>query len=385
MEVSPRQVLAFRLAAHGLAPRGDGDDPLAPLTSWAVQDSPPGAAAAALAGRSERLDPGTLDAALHDERSAVALYNPRTATAIVPVAEVAAFTAVMRPDDAAGWRALMGSSLPDDGELADPAAALAVALPAVADALDGVELSRDDLHAELRARLPQPLLPWCDGCQSHHARRGLLVAAGLHGLLCIAGKAGRQPLFARTDQWLDGTSLAADPEPADLVRRYLRWYGPSTPALLAQWAGIAPRQAKAAWASVEEELAEVAIVDDGAVRARRAWLFAADAPALAAAEPSPGVALLAPGDPLLLARDRDLLLPAPDQRKRAFVAINAPGLVVLDGRPVALWRGRKKGRTLAVAVEPLGERPLPRRALAAIEREAVRLAPHRGCTSATAS
>jgi len=411
MEVSPAQVLAFRLAAQGLQPRGDGADPLAPLASWTVQDSPPGTAALALAARGKRLDPGALDAALHDERSAVALYNPRTATAIVPTAELAAYTRALRPaeDDADGWRALLGRALPEEGELADPAIALATALPALADALDGEPLSRDDLHAALRERLPAPLLPWCEGCQSHHARRGLLVAAGLHGLLCIAGKAGRQPLFARTDQWLgtaapsagaDGANAGADgadaraadadagatgandtsAASADLVRRHLRWYGPSTPALLSQWAGIVPAQARAAWAAVEPELAEVEISDGG--RARRAWLLADDVEALAGAEPPTGAVLLAPGDPLLLARDRELLGLDPAQRRRAFAAINAPGLVLLDGAPVALWRGRKRGRTLEVALEPLTARPPARRALGAIEREAARLAPHRGCSAA---
>ncbi|MDO8185772.1 crosslink repair DNA glycosylase YcaQ family protein [Conexibacter sp. JD483] len=421
MEISPAQAVAFRLAAHGLAPRGDGGDPLAPLASWALQDSPPGTAAVALAARSQALDAGALDTALHDERSAVALYNPRTATAIVPAAEVVAYTRALRPAgaDADGWRAVLGPRvLPDAGELAEPAAALDAALPAFAAALDGAELSRDDLHAELRERLPQPLLPWCDGCQSHHARRGLLVAAGLHGLLCIAGRAGRQPLFARTDQWLasapsawassaagawassaagagDGASDAGDGDTsgagpvdgdsaaADLVRRYLRWYGPSTPALFAPWAGITPSQARAAWALVETELAEVGIAsDDGSARPRRAWLLADDVQALADAEPQAGAILLAPGDPLLLARDRELLLPDPAQRRRAFAAINGPGVVLLDGAAAALWRGRKRGRTLEVAVEPLAERPLSRRALSAIEREAVRLAPHRGCSGA---
>lgn len=392
MEVSPAQVLAFRLAAQGVRPRRDDGDPLAPLASWALQDSPPGSAALALATRAEALDPGALDAALHDERSAVALYNPRTATAIVPATEVVAYAAAMRPVDADGWRLLLGRALPDDGELAEPGAALAAALPRFAAVLDGVALSRDDLHAALREQLPAPLLPWCDGCQSRHARRGLLVAAGLHGLLCIAGRAGRQPLYARTDQWLGDAAgwagaASAGASPADasanLVRRYLRGYGPSTPALLAQWAAMAPAQARAAWARVAPELAEVTIVADGS--GRQAWLLADDLPRLASARPAPGVVLLAPGDPLLLARDRELLLPDRTHRRRAFRAINAPGLVLHDGAPIALWRGRKRGRALEVALEPLGERPLSSRALAAIEREAERLAPHRGCVTATAS
>ena len=77
----------------------------------------------------------------------------------------------------------MDSALPEHSEaFAEP---VALAVDAISDALDGVTLSRDDLHGELRQRLPGELLPWCAGCESHHARRGLLVMAGLHGRLCV--------------------------------------------------------------------------------------------------------------------------------------------------------------------------------------------------------
>ena len=56
--------------------------------------------------------------------------------------------------------------------------------------------------------------------------------------------------------------------------------------------------------------------------------------------------------------------------------IGGPGLVLADGRPVALWRGRKQGRKLTVAVEAFG--PARRDG---VHAEAERLAPHRGCTS----
>lgn len=376
--VSPAQALAFRIAAQGLDRRGD--DPLAVLGGgWAFQDSPPGAAAAALSARVERLDAGWLDGALHDERSVVALYNPRTATAVVPAAEVAAFTAALSPRDEAGWRLVLGRAIPPAGEGIGPEEALAVALPAVEAALDDGPLSRDDLHQALRERLPDQLLPWCDGCQSRHARRGLLVAACLHGRLCIAGKAGRQPLFARTDRW-----LGADPSPesadgdaaaAELVRRHLRWHGPATPELFAQWAGLVPAQARAAWGLVAGELAEVEL------EGRAAWVLTEDLPALETAGADDAVRLLAPGDPLLLARDRELLVPDSAVRRRIWTAIGGPGVVLVDGAVAALWRGRKRGRRLAVEVEPLG-RSLPRRVVAAVEREAERLAPHRGCSSA---
>ena len=122
---------------------------------------------------------------------------------------------------------------------------VALAVDAISDALDGVTLSRDDLHEALRQRLPDELLPWCKGCESHHARRGLLVMAGLHGRLCIAGRAGRQPAFARTDQLVgweppDGRGRASSSGATSGST------APSTRAHFAEWAGIGKAHAKRA-------------------------------------------------------------------------------------------------------------------------------------------
>ncbi|MEJ7716791.1 MAG: crosslink repair DNA glycosylase YcaQ family protein [Thermoleophilaceae bacterium] len=289
-------MLALCLAGQHLA--APVADPTHALEGWAVQDSPPGAAAAAVLARVESLAPGWVDAGVYEERSLVALYNPRTAVAVVPASEAAAYATSMLPVDDAGLRTIVGPALPDRS--ADFAEPVELAVEAVADALDGAVLSRDDLHEALRRRLPEELLPWCRGCESHHARRGLLVMASLHGRLCIAGRVGRQPAFARTDQligWRPPTRASAG---AELVRRYLSGYGPSTPAHLAEWAGLARVHADALWALVEDELAEVRI---GGGRART-WLLDHDLSLLEDPPPSRGVRLLSPGDPLLLGRDR---------------------------------------------------------------------------------
>ena len=363
--VDARRVLAFRLAGQRLgAPAADVHEV---LSSWTLQDSPSGAAAAAVLARVEAPEPGWLEPALFERRTAVALYNPRTATAILPAEQAAAFGTALIPDDDPGLQAIVGPALPECREGFGEAVALAVA--AVGDALDGAVLSRDDLHEALRGRLPGDLLPWCEGCQSHHARRGLLVMAALHGRLCLAGRVGRQPAFARTDQWTGWEAPGGAEAGADLVRRYLTAYGPSTPAHLAQWAGLGAAHARALWRLVEPELAEVRV--DGGVRAfvLADRLSLLDSPPAAA-----GVRLLGAGDPLLLGRDRELLVPDPAVRRRLWPAINAPGLILADGAPAALWRARKQGRRLALAVEAFA--PLP---LAAVQAEAERLAPHRGC------
>jgi hypothetical protein len=338
--------LARRVAAQGLAARRGTT--LDVLRTWAVQDSPPGAAAAAVAARAETVE---LEEALADRR-AVALYNPRTATAILPSDEAAAFATALLPTEDAALKAVLGQALP--GRTDDLEQPVALAVDAISDALDGRTLSRDDLHEELRGRLPEDMLPWCEGCASHHARRGLLVMAGLHGRLCIAGRAGRQPAFARTDQWIDWAPPPREEAGAELVRRFRAAYAPADAAALAGWAGISKGHANELWA------------------------FAGDDAPAPEPQPARGVRLLAPGDPLLLARDRELLVPDKVLHARIFRPTGSPGVVLADGELAGLWRARKKGRRLEMEVEEL--RPLD---LGAVEAEAQRLAPLRGCTAAT--
>jgi hypothetical protein len=379
MDVDAATVLAFRLAGQDLAQ--PAADATAALGAWTMQDSPPGTAVAAVLARTVGTVPtGWLDAALFEDRSLVALYNARTATAILPADQVAAYATGMLPgDDDAELKAIVGPALPDVAEgFAEP---VALAVAAIADALDGTTLSRDDLHVALRARLPAELLPWCKGCESHHARRGVLVMAALHGRLCLAGRVGRQPAFARTDQWTRWDAPDRATAGAGLVRRYLTAYGPSTRPHFAQWAGLGAAHAAALWTSVAGELTEVRVADGDGDGGAVASVLTRDLAALQDPPPAHGVRLLAPGDPLLLGRDRAALLPDAAQRKRAFLAINAPGLVIADGAPAALWRARKQGKALAIATEPLDGAPAidP----AALQAAAQRLAPHRGATSVT--
>lgn len=344
-------VLAYRVAAQGLAAR---DRTLAEVAaSFGVQDSPPGAALTAFNARSD--DAADLARALAD-RELVALPNPRTAVAVLPAADVPIYLAALQPPDERALKTVLLRAAPGDFE-----AARERAVTAVGAALDGRVLSRDALHEELRRRLPAALLPWCPACQSHHARRGLLTVAALAGRLCLAGHEGRQPAYARTDQWTALEPVEARAAQAEFVSRYLHHLGPSTHTDLAAWAGIAPAHAKQLFKTVEDELVRV----DGG------YLLAADQAAFESPPPARGVRLLGPGDPLLVARDRQRLIADESIRKRLWRPVGSPGLILHDGRPVGLWRARKQGSRLAVEAEWFGEP-------ADVRQEAERLAALRG-------
>jgi hypothetical protein len=220
-------------------------------------------------------------------------------------------------------------------------------------------------------RLPEAMSSWCERCGSRHVPESLFRIPGGAGAFRIEPRSGRQVSFAGLDE-----RLVQDAEGArlELVRRFLHCYGPATPAHFADWTGTGPVEARRRWTALAGELTEVTA--DGTT----GWLLAEDEPALRRAALPEGVRLLPPGDPLLLARDRAWLVPDRAARKAVWPSIAAPGVVLHDGELAATWRARKKGSTLEVELSPLAG--LPESARPAVEAEAARLAPHRGCATA---
>jgi len=260
---------------------------------------------------------------------------------------------------------------------------VAAVLPAI---LDGRELTKDELGIALARQLGQDgaaqdeaLWNTPDGFGNNRYGETLvrfaLSVVALRGLFCIAPRRGTVTTFLRMDQWL-GTPLPPTDHAqvrAELVRRYLQYYGPSTAEHFAAWAGIAPAQAAQAWRLVEDELVQVTI--DG----RSAWLQHRDVPQLTTPEAATGARLLPPHDPYLLLRDRTTLIPNRALHQHLWRASGNPGVVLLDGQAVALWRPRKQGKRLGLTIEWFSDVPPSGRDQ--IEAEAATLAPFKDCTA----
>ena len=93
--------------------------------------------------------------------------------------------------------------------------------------------------------------------------------------------------------------------------------------------------------------------------------------------PTRGVALLPPGDPLLLDRDRERLVPDAARRKILWRGAGMPGAILADGAIAGAWRARRDSSTLEFTVEPFAAFDG-----AALQVAADALAPHRGCRRA---
>ncbi len=382
------QVRAFRLAGHNLAARLPPGSLLAAAGACGVQNTAPEAAALALHARVSQLEPGDVERALEAERTLVQAWSLRAAMVVFPRADAAVFTAGLLPDGELALRAFMLGAEPglrqvgmSAGELVErTAAALAEALPGRARTKNelGVELAERigrGLAARQRDAWLSPTYIAAEQSLGETLVRFALPVTALRGLVCFGARRGQERPLVVTGEWLGAPLPHVSPGQAraELVRRYLHCYGPSTPEHLAAWAGIAPEQAARMWALVERELVAVSLAG------RTAWLHQRDVPRFASPPTPEGIRLLPPHDPLLQLRDRALLVPDRGLHRRIWRAAGSPGVVLAGGQVVATWRARKAGRRLRLAVEPCA--PLAQALRSDIEGEAAALAPFRGCAS----
>jgi len=186
--------------------------------------------------------------------------------------------------------------------------------------------------AEMRARLHPDL--------DLGAVVGLMTA---EGLLVRAqpdrGATDHRMRFAATASILPGVELdriSQDDARAQILRAYVRGYGPVTLRDAAWWTGMDLKRVSRAMESLEDELVEI-----GLKGREGAWLMhAADAEELerAALLDQPSVSALPANDPLVTGyADRSRFI---DDIARPYVfdtATNAAPVVLVNGRIVAVW------------------------------------------------
>lgn len=150
----------------------------------------------------------------------------------------------------------------------------------------------------------------------------------------------------------------------DVVRGYLHFFGPATPRMVAAYIDAPVKDVKMRW---PDDAVEVEV--GGETR----WALSDDAGALEANETVDAVRLLAPFDPYLQARDRELLVPEEAQRKELWVTLGRPGGIIVGNEIVGTWRPRASGKKLALAVNAWTKLPATR-----VIAQAERLATLRG-------
>lgn len=374
------QVLAFRLGRQHLVRRLGAASMADAIATCSMRNSPPGSAQVALLARVDGASEDRVSEALSDRRL-VEVYGPRMVPALVRPQDVAVFTVGGIGAGDESLRETLGKVAASRLAEVDirPTDALTRVVEAARAELAGGARGKGELSAAMTARLPESMSLWCERCGSRHIYEELFRLPGVAGVYCIAPRSGREVCYVGADGWLGRDvpavgSAAARDAGRDLLRRFLRCYGPATPGDFADWTRIGAADARQRFTELADDLQEVSW--DG----QTGLVLRDDIDELCDARPPSGVRLLPPGDPYLLARDRATLVPDPSSRKVVWPSLGAPGTLLVDGEIVATWRSQKKGTVLRVQISYF-DRPIAT-AATLIEQEAQLLAQLRGCRAA---
>jgi hypothetical protein len=326
-----------------------------------VQDTPPGNADVSLAARLDTDGPVAKEAIAG--KDLVLAWSVRGAPHLFPPGDFAVFTLGARPADDT-LETLWGQP---EHSLVEVEKAIVAVLRATKP------MPKGDVSTAVTAAVPDELAPWCAACKAHHPKESVFRATPLLGRIVLTSTA--PVLMTRANRWL-GANAKGDLAAlrTELVRRYLRCYGPTTSGQFAEWAGITKGDAKQRWEAVADELV--------AVRGKRkGFVLGDDLDVLDDPPPATGVRLLPAKDAFLQARDRDVLVPDAAHRKAVFPSIGGPGVVLHQAVPVGTWRGAAKGKRYEVKVEAFSR--LTKAVRADIEAEAERVAHVRGHETTT--
>ena len=313
----------------------------------------------AAAVRLDGLEPGTVATALWSHRSLVKTWAMRGTLHLLTAEDYPLYAAALsnRRFD------LDGPWLKYHGLLASDVPAL---VDAVAGALDGRQLTREELGAEVVRRLGDS--KWEELLASGWG--AVLKPVAFQGRLCFGPSEGNRVTFVRPDQWI-GSFERLDPVESlvEVARRFLTAYGPARVEELARWWGVQP---KAVRPVLKAEHGFVQVEVEGG---KPAWTVP-DAPV--DDDDTPVVRLLPLFDPYTVSvrrnGERPITGPQKDlvYRKAGWIS---PVLLV-DGEIGGVWEHKEEKGRLRVGISPFSALPPAVAGLATIEAD--RLATYLG-------
>jgi hypothetical protein len=351
--------MAFRLSGHHLDARQPAAGLSAVVGAVGLRDAQ-GSGLLALHARLDAVASDEVDGCLADG-TLLEVISARGTHTLVPAQDAAVFTVGTLPADEKSLRARLKPFLAVlDGSGHTALEALELAKAVARDVLAGRPVDIGELSGSLTRALPQ-LSPMCRGrCEVAHIDQGLFDLVGECGVWRCERADGRL-IYVAMPEPVDHAGARAE-----LLRRYLRCYGPSTVVDFADWCGIGVSDAR-----VRFEAAELAEVDRG-------WfLWPEDVGTFEAPPPPTGVRVVAPRDPFLLDRDRACLVPDRATQRRIWKSTPTDGVVLADGEIVATWRPKKEGTRLTLNVEQVAA--LSPANSADLDGEVAAIATLRGC------
>lgn len=348
--VSAGQVRAFRLARQHLTdplPAGRLVDVVAAVCG--IQAQVMSGAELALWARSRGLSRSHVQEGLWERRELVKTWCMRGTLHLLPARDYPLWAAALahrstnwqsRP-----WLKYFGVTIEE----------MEAWIEALAGGLGGEGKTREEVAALAPARLRREVL------------RGwgtLLKPAAYAGVLVFGPNSGRNVTFVHPREWL-GAHERPDGDEAlrELMRRFLRAYGPATHEDFARWWGEGTvSRARRVLESLGEEVEPVE------AEGRRAWVLADDAGLIRSLDPPRSVHLLPNFDVYTLHyRPREAFLPAGTYDRVYRTAGWISPVVLNDGAVAGVWERKNRRLRVELFVRET------KRLRAGIERETRRL------------
>jgi hypothetical protein len=357
MTLSWEQVAAGRMHSQGLVDR-------VPAASWlsvvericGLHAQVLSSAELTLHARVDGLAPDVVSSALWDSRALVKTWAMRGTLHLLPSEEYPLWQAALGQFEhyrRAGWLRGWGMTHEEMEALID----------AVSVALDGEPLTREALGTEIERVTGSAHI----GSLVRGSWGSLLKPAAYEGKLCFGPSEGQKVTFTRPDAWLSVPATPHDPDAAlrEVTRRFLAANGPATREDYARWWGVTPAKAGSRIADLGDEVEEVAV--GGEPR----WMLAGGIPEAA---PTGVVRLVPAFDQYVVGATlhADALLPPKVPRALVYRAQGwLTAVLLVDGRMEGVWRFQRKGRRIAISIEPFRRQGAEVRAAAEAEAERI--------------
>ena len=285
------------------------------------------------------VSPDDVRDALWEKRSLVRTWCMRGTLHLLAADDLPMYVAALRTHDRwwkGAWLRMIGMT---EKELRDTLAAIRASLTAR-------PLSREQLAQKVAAKVgpkgrDRMLSGWAE----------LLKPAAFEGSLISGPPRGQSVTFVRPDRWLGEWEEPASEEAwREILRRYLRVYGPATREEFARWWGMQPAPAGRILSASREEVTEVK------VEGHRAWAHREDLKKIRAASLRAPVRLLPGFDVYIVGtRPRESLVEKRFEdrvfRKAGWIS----PVVLVNGVVAGVWEHQRTKNRIEVTVHSFGK------------------------------
>ncbi len=344
MEIDPETAARFTLERQHLLERAPPDHAVA------VVDDIMGLNAQgalnfqlSLWNRVSELSHDFLPQALFEERSLVRSWLMRDTVHIIPASRLELYRAALKRPLMNEWnRWTIKTGKKESPEEWEPL------YPLVLERLEKRPLTMNELLEEM---------DW-SGQDDKRTLSRLVREMSHQGLLCHAASSGpwyhnTEHAFTRVDRWLPSSGEVPPEERealTELVRRYLRSYGPATVSDFSYWSGLRVRDAQPVFEAIADSTEEISITG----QRRKCLVLNEDINLLCSSHDlPPHVRLLPQFDALIMGHKDKTRFMRSDAKKSIFLPrAGVAATILLDGRVEGVWKMRKKKNLWALELSP---------------------------------